>query len=304
VTKVRGVGHPPDLDLERRVSLSPELVKVNSARQELISVANMSKKFGDITVLEDASLSVAKGEIVCVIGRSGSGKSTLLRCMNLLVEPTTGTLKFGGRTVGSWPQRVGVFGGMAHRRQVCAHRRRIGMVFQHFELFPHLSALKNVAVGPRHAQGIDRRLALARARELLTRVGLKDFMHVRPGQLSGGQKQRVAIARALAMQPELLLLDEPTSALDPEMVSEVLDLLVQLAADGMTMIVVTHEMGFAAKVGDRVIVVDEGRIVEEATPDELLSGPKTESARSLIKSLTAYHFVSGAAASSHSVSTD
>jgi ABC-type polar amino acid transport system ATPase subunit len=277
--------------------LLPELANVNSARGELISVSNMSKKFGDKTVLEDASLTVAKGEIVCVIGRSGSGKSTLLRCMNLLVEPTAGTLTFDGHTVGAWPQRLGPFGGMGHRRQVCAHRRRIGMVFQHFELFPHLSAMQNVAVGPRHAQGVDRRPALARAEELLTRVGLKDFLQVRPGQLSGGQKQRVAIARALAMQPELLLLDEPTSALDPEMVSEVLDLLVQLAADGMTMIVVTHEMGFAAKVGDRVIVIDEGHIVEEATPSELLNGPKTDSARSLIKSLTAYHFVSGAAPS-------
>ncbi|MGX7678649.1 amino acid ABC transporter ATP-binding protein [Jatrophihabitans sp. DSM 45814] len=270
----------------------------SAVQAPVISATGIGKTYGSIQVLQGATLEVKRGEIVCVIGRSGSGKSTLLRCLNVLVEPTEGELAFGGRPVAHWPQRRGLFGGYRARREFCKHRRRIGMVFQHFELFPHMTALQNVAAGPRHALGVDRKVAQARARELLARVGLSEFEKVKPGRLSGGQKQRVAIARALAMQPELLLLDEPTSALDPEMVSGVLDLLVQLAQDGMTMILVTHELGFAVKVASRVIVVDEGQIVEEATPAELVRAPKTDAARSLIGSLTAYHLTPEQAAPS------
>jgi len=254
----------------------------------LVEVKDISKCFGDTAVLEDVSLRVEPGEVVCVIGRSGSGKSTLLRCLNLLVEPSSGSLEFRGTEVGRWPQPKSLIA-LGRRRALRRHRRRIGMVFQSFELFPHLSATDNVALGLRYALGEKSTEARAVSRALLEQVGLAEFTDRKPGQLSGGQKQRVAIARALAMKPELLLLDEPTSALDPEMVGEVLDLLVNLAQDGMTMVVVTHEIGFAAKVADRMVVIDEGRIVEVGKPQDLLVAPRAEATRSLLRALTAYH---------------
>lgn len=258
----------------------------------IIEVAGLSKNFGETRVLSAVDFRVGGGEIVCVMGRSGSGKSTLLRCLNLLVEPTKGVLYFHGAPVGSWPRKMNPIEAMRWRKNVCEHRRRIGMVFQHFELFPHLNAVQNVALGPRNVLGCSKEAAQAKARDLLARVGLEKFFHVRPGQLSGGQKQRVAIARALAMEPELLLLDEPTSALDPEMVSGILDILVELASGGLTMVAVTHELGFATRVAHRVTVIDEGRIVEEAAPKQLLEAPASQAAQSFIRSLTAYHDLS------------
>lgn len=259
-----------------------------SSDSPLVEVRDISKRFGDNAVLEEVSLRVEPGEVVCVIGRSGSGKSTLLRCLNLLVEPSSGSLEFRGTEVGRWPQPKSLTA-IGRRRAIRRHRRRIGMVFQSFELFPHLSATDNVAIGLRYAHGEKSAEARAVSRSLLEQVGLGKFTDRKPGQLSGGQKQRVAIARALAMKPELLLLDEPTSALDPEIVGEVLDLLVELAQNGMTMVVVTHEIGFAAKVADRIVVVDEGRIVEVGTPRDLLVAPRAEATRSLLHALTAYH---------------
>ena len=260
-----------------------------AAGTSIIEVTGLSKNFGNARVLSGVNFSVGEGEIVCIMGRSGSGKSTLLRCLNLLVEPTEGVLQFRGAVAGSWPRRMNPIEAGRWRKQVCGHRRKIGMVFQHFELFPHLGAVQNVALGPRNALGLSKRDAHARATELLVRVGLEKFLHVRPGQLSGGQKQRVAIARALAMEPELLLLDEPTSALDPEMVSGILDLLVELASGGLTMVAVTHELGFTTQVAHRVVMIDNGKVIEETTPRQLLAAPASEAAQSFIRSLTAYH---------------
>jgi ABC-type polar amino acid transport system ATPase subunit len=257
--------------------------------QQLIQVTALSKNFGRANVLSDVDFSVAEGEIVCIMGRSGSGKSTLLRCLNLLVEPSQGSLYFRGAETGSWPRSLGPVRAARWRKQVCGHRRKIGMVFQHFELFPHLTAVQNVALGPRRVLGVGKDTANDRAESVLSRVGLAKFLHVRPGQLSGGQKQRVAIARALAMEPELLLLDEPTSALDPEMVSGILDLLVELALGGLTMVAVTHELGFATQAAHRMVVIDDGRVVEETTPRQLLEAPKSAAAQSFIRNLTAYH---------------
>jgi polar amino acid transport system ATP-binding protein len=261
----------------------------SAASTAIIEVTGLSKNFGDTTVLSGVDFRVGEGEIVCIMGRSGSGKSTLLRCLNLLVEPTAGILRFRGVVTGSWPRRMNPIEAGRWRKQVCEHRRKIGMVFQHFELFPHLTAVQNVALGPRSVLGVPKQEAHARATDLLVRVGLEKFLNVRPGQLSGGQKQRVAIARALAMEPELLLLDEPTSALDPEMVSGVLDLLVELAAAGLTMVAVTHELGFAMQAAHRVVLIDDGQVIEETTPRQLLAAPVSQAARSFIRSLTAYH---------------
>jgi ABC-type polar amino acid transport system ATPase subunit len=272
---------------ERMSSLEREAKPATG--EPLIQAARLSKNFGRADVLREVDFSVAEGEIVCIIGRSGSGKSTLLRCLNLLVEPSEGSLYFRGTETGSWPRSLGPVQAFHWRKQVCQHRRKIGMVFQHFELFPHLSAAQNVALGPRRVLGLSKGEANNRAKTILSRVGLADFVHVRPGQLSGGQKQRVAIARALAMEPELLLLDEPTSALDPEMVSGILDLLVELALGGLTMVAVTHELGFATQVADRVVVIDDGRVAEEATPRQLLEAPASAAAQSFIQKLTAYH---------------
>ena len=232
-----------------------------------IRAEGLVKRFGSNTVLCGVDLDVAPGEVVCVIGPSGSGKSTLLRCLNLLERPTEGRVFLGDDEI------------TAPGAPVDLLRRRVGMVFQSFNLFPHRTVLDNVALAPTTVLGIDRASARASARTLLGRVGLADKADEHPARLSGGQQQRVAIARALAMEPEVMLFDEVTSALDPELVKDVLDVMRSLAEGGMTMVVVTHEMGFAGEVGDSVIFMDEGLIVEQGLPAAVLSDPKEERTR-------------------------
>ena len=234
-----------------------------TTNETLIKVESLEKAFGEIQVLKGITTDIKKGEVVVVIGPSGSGKSTFLRCLNLLEEPTGGKIYFEGTDITDPQVNINL------------HRQKMGMVFQQFNLFPHMTVLKNMTIGPIKLQGISKKEAEKRALALLERVGLADRADAYPSQLSGGQKQRVAIVRALCMQPEVMLFDEPTSALDPEMVGEVLDVMKSLANEGMTMVVVTHEMGFAREVADRVIFIDEGIIMEENTPDELFSNPKS-----------------------------
>ena len=230
----------------------------------LIKVEGLEKSFGDNHVLRGIDTEIKKGEVVVVIGASGSGKSTFLRCLNLLEEPTGGKILFEGTDITDPKVNINV------------HRQKMGMVFQQFNLFNNLTILKNITLSPVKLGIIKKNEAEAKAIELLRRVGLEEKADAYPSQLSGGQKQRVAIVRALAMNPEVLLFDEPTSALDPEMVGEVLEVMKQLANEGMTMVVVTHEMGFAREVADRVIFVDEGVIKEENTPEEFFSNPKCD----------------------------
>jgi polar amino acid transport system ATP-binding protein len=229
-----------------------------------IRAEGLVKRFGTNTVLDGVDLEVAEGEVVCVIGPSGSGKSTLLRCLNLLEIPTEGRVFLGDAEL------------TAPDAPVDALRRRIGMVFQSFNLFPHRTVLDNIALAPIAVLGLDRDVAHARARALLDRVGLADRAAEHPARLSGGQQQRVAIARALAMEPEAMLFDEVTSALDPELVKDVLGVMRSLALGGMTMIVVTHEMGFAREVGDRVVFMDGGLVVEQGEPAQVLEAPRHE----------------------------
>ena len=245
----------------------------------LLSVRNLCKSFGDRTVLEDVSLDVAPGEAVVLIGPSGSGKTTLLRCLNQLETPNSGTITLGGEIVGGTMAADGTRWRPLGEARLARQRRRFGVVFQRFILFPHLSALQNVALGPRMTLGLSKATAEARAAAQLERVRLGEHRNKRPGQLSGGQQQRVAIARALAMEPELILFDEPTSALDPELVHEVLEVMRSLARDGMTMIVVTHEMGFARQVANRVVFMADGVIVEQGTPDAIFAAPQDETTR-------------------------
>lgn len=229
----------------------------------MIEIENLHKSFGEAHILRGIDLSVAAREVVVIIGPSGSGKSTLLRCMNYLEEPTEGKITVDGIELS----------GEANINRV---RTEVGMVFQRFNLFPHMTVLDNITLAPQKVRGMGREEAEALARELLERVGLADKAEVYPEQLSGGQQQRVAIARALAMRPKVMLFDEPTSALDPEMVGEVLDVMRNLASTGMTMVVVTHEMGFAREVGSRLLFVDEGRIVEQGDPREVFENPREE----------------------------
>jgi len=235
----------------------------------LVSVRGLSKRFGERTVLEAIDLDVRQGETVTIIGASGSGKTTLLRCLNWLERPDGGSIRIADEVMGSTP-----IGRPADERQLAQQRRLFGFVFQRFNLFPHLTAVENVALGPRRVLGARRTEAAARAVRELTRVRLEDHLDKRPSQLSGGQQQRVAIARALAMDPRVILFDEPTSALDPELVQEVLDTMRGLAAEGMTMVVVTHEMRFARGVSDRVVFMADGRIAEEGTPATLFEAPR------------------------------
>ncbi len=230
----------------------------------LIKVEGLEKSFGDNHVLRGIDTEIKKGEVVVVIGASGSGKSTFLRCLNLLEEPTGGKILFENTDITDPKVNINV------------HRQKMGMVFQQFNLFNNLTILKNITLSPVKLGILKKNEADARAMELLKRVGLEEKADAYPSQLSGGQKQRVAIVRALAMNPEVLLFDEPTSALDPEMVGEVLEVMKQLANEGMTMVVVTHEMGFAREVADRVIFVDEGVIKEENTPEEFFANPKCD----------------------------
>ncbi len=239
----------------------------------MISFKDVSKWYGDFQVLEQCTTSVRKGEVVVVCGPSGSGKSTLIKCANGLEAFQEGEILFNGVSVG------------ARGTDLPRLRAQIGMVFQHFELFPHLDVTGNLLLGQMRALGRGRDEATAKALALLERVGLKDHARKFPGQLSGGQQQRVAIARALAMDPLAMLFDEPTSALDPEMVNEVLDVMVSLAREGMTMMVVTHEMGFARKVSDRVIFMDRGRIVEDCARDEFFETPRGPRAREFLSKI-------------------
>lgn len=229
----------------------------------MIEIKNLHKSFGHVEVLKGVDVSIAEKEVVVIIGPSGSGKSTLLRCMNYLEEPTSGDITVDGMKLDK-------------HADINKIRENIGMVFQRFNLFPHMTVLENIVLAPMKVLGVSRSKAVETAKELLQRVGLSEKADSYPSQLSGGQQQRVAIARALAMNPKVMLFDEPTSALDPEMVTEVLDVMKNLAKQGMTMVVVTHEMGFAREVGDRVLFVDEGRIIEQGTPEEVFGHPKQE----------------------------
>ena len=234
-----------------------------TTNETVIKVEDLKKSFSKVEVLKGINIEIKKGEVVVVIGASGSGKSTFLRCLNRLEEPTDGKIYFGGQDI------------TFKKSDINRHRQKMGMVFQQFNLFPHMTILKNMTKAPTTLLGLSKADAEARALELLDRVGLKDRADAYPSQLSGGQKQRVAIVRALAMNPEVMLFDEPTSALDPEMVGEVLEVMKGLARDGMTMVVVTHEMGFAREVADRVIFIDEGIILEEGAPEEFFGNPKS-----------------------------
>jgi|SRR6267143_834338 len=239
----------------------------------MIRVEDLQKRFGSLHVLKGVDLEVQKGEVLVVIGPSGSGKSTLLRCINLLIEPDDGRVLLEGVQV----NRPGI-----KREWV---REQVGMVFQSFNLFTHLTALQNVTLGPTRVRGEDPGKAAERGRALLARVGLADKADAYPAQLSGGQQQRVAIARALAMNPKAMLFDEPTSALDPEYIREVLDVMASLAQDGMTMIVVTHEMGFASNVARRILFMDAGKIIEEGAPEEIFHRPKEERTRAFVSKI-------------------
>ena len=232
--------------------------------ENIIEVRGLEKHFndGELKALQGVDTEVHRGEVMVVIGPSGSGKSTFLRCLNLLEKPTKGTITFEGVDITSPSVNINI------------HRQKMGMVFQHFNLFPHMTVLRNMTLAPVKLKNISEEEATEKAMTLLERVGLKDRANAYPSQLSGGQKQRIAIVRALCMEPEVMLFDEPTSALDPEMVGEVLDVMKELARSGMTMVCVTHEMGFAREVADRVLFMDEGNIVEEGTPEEIFGSPK------------------------------
>jgi polar amino acid transport system ATP-binding protein len=238
------------------------------------------KRFGSLEVLKGITLEVKRGEVMCLLGPSGSGKSTFLRCINHLEKINSGRLSVDGELVGY--REAGGKLHELHERDVARKRSEIGMVFQHFNLFPHMTALENVALAPIRVLNVSRDEARKRAEGLLARVALSDKLDTYPVALSGGQQQRVAIARALAMEPKLMLFDEPTSALDPELVGEVLDVMRGLARDGMTMIVVTHEMGFAREVADSVVFMDEGVVVESGKPSEVLANPQHERTRSFL----------------------
>lgn len=245
-----------------------------------VKFLNVHKNFGQLEVLKGINLTVHKQQVVCLIGPSGSGKSTLLRCVNHLEKTTSGAITVGGRMIG-----YDVHGDQlleASQAEINKRRSKIGMVFQSFNLFGHMTAKENVMFGPTKLLKMSKKGAEAHACELLRKVGLADRMENYPSQLSGGQQQRVAIARALSMKPEVMLFDEPTSALDPELVGEVLDVMKQLARDGMTMIVVTHEMGFAREVGDVVVFMDDGVIVEQGAPHEVLGNPQHERTKSFL----------------------
>ncbi len=236
----------------------------------MIKIENLYKSFGDLEVLKGIDYEVKEKEVICVIGPSGSGKSTFLRCINLLEEITAGAVYIDGVKVND------------PNTDINEVRKEVGMVFQQFNLFPHMNVLDNITISPRKVKGMNPTEAEELAIQLLEKVGLKDKAKAYPEQLSGGQMQRVAIARALAMQPKIMLFDEPTSALDPEMVKEVLDVMKQLAFEGMTMVVVTHEMGFAREVGDRIIFMDQGYIVEEGTPEDIFVHAKNERTKAFL----------------------
>ena len=230
----------------------------------ILSTRRLKKSFEKLDVLKGIDIDIYKGDVVCVIGASGSGKSTFLRCLNMLETPTGGNIYFEGEDL------------TREKIDLNLHRQKMGMVFQQFNLFPHLTILRNLTLAPMMLKNISKEEAEKKAMALLARVGLADRADFYPNQLSGGQKQRVAIVRALCMEPEVMLFDEPTSALDPEMVGEVLDVMKELAREGMTMVVVTHEMGFAREVSNKIVFLDDGYLVEEGTPDEIFGNPMTD----------------------------
>jgi len=254
--------------LERQPSDTP----TEQGEKLMVDARDVRKRFGTLEVLKGISLQVRPKEVMCLVGPSGSGKSTFLRCINHLEVVNGGRLYVDGTLIG-YEERDGRLHEIS-RRAAAAQRQDIGMVFQRFNLFPHMTALENIIEAPVKARGESKRDAVAHARALLERVGLRSHENAYPAQMSGGQQQRVAIARALAMRPKLMLFDEPTSALDPELVGEVLDVMRQLAESGMTMIVVTHEMGFAREVGDHLVFMDDGVVVEAGNPREVLSNPQ------------------------------
>lgn len=239
----------------------------------MIKIRGLNKCFGTLQVLRDIDLDVDKNEVVVFIGASGSGKSTLLRCINFLEMMNSGEIAIMGQKVDP------------KKDDLNKVRQNVGMVFQHFNLFPHRTSIENIMEAPVYVKGIEKSVAAGEAMQLLEKVGLADKAGVYPAQLSGGQKQRVAMARALAMNPEIMLFDEPTSALDPELVGEVLQVMKELAGEGMTMVVVTHEMGFAREVADRILVMDEGGIIEEGSPEEIFQNPKMERTRTFLSQI-------------------
>jgi len=249
----------------------------------MVKAEGVHKRFGAVEVLQGISMDVQRGEVVVLLGASGSGKSTFLRCINHLEKIDAGRLWVDGELVGY--RQVGNRLYELHDHDICRHRADVGMVFQRFNLFGHMTALQNIIEAPIHVLRQPRTQAIDRARELLARVGLADRGDAYPNQLSGGQQQRVAIARALAMNPKLMLFDEPTSALDPELVGEVLDVMKSLAREGMTMVVVTHEMGFAREVADRVVMMHEGRIIESAPPEQFFGSPQHERTRQFLSKI-------------------
>jgi polar amino acid transport system ATP-binding protein len=270
----------PDASL----SPTPDTPATDAAAKPAVDVRGIAKRFGELSVLEDVSLTVHRGRTVGVLGPSGSGKSTLLRCINWLEEPDEGEIYIAGKRIGF---TTGVRGNRIamSARELARMRARVVMVFQAFNLWPHLSVLQNVIEAPVHVRGLPRLQAVAEAEALLVKVGLADKRDVFPYQLSGGQKQRVAIARALAMAPDVLLFDEPTSALDPELVGEVLKVMRDLAAEHMTMIVVTHEMAFARDACDEIVFMDQGRVVERADPATFFTAPASERSRQFLARL-------------------
>ena len=242
----------------------------------MITVEKLCKNFGSLSVLKNIDTEIQEGEKIVIVGPSGSGKSTFLRCLNLLDDPSSGRIIVDGEEI------------TASGCNINRVRQKMGMVFQHFNLFPHLTVMENITLAPVHLKIMNREQADKRAMELLERVGLKEKANEYPAKLSGGQKQRIAIARALAMNPEIMLFDEPTSALDPEMIGEVLDVMQELAEEGMTMVVVTHEMGFARRVASRVLFMDEGRIVEQGVPDEVFGNPQNDRTKLFLSKVFAH----------------
>ena len=258
--------------MTQRINTLTGAMASGDAARPLIRISKLQKRYGSFTALHDINLDIAEGEVVVVVGPSGSGKSTLIRCINLLEDYQQGEICVDGQPV-------------VRGRALALVRAEVGMVFQSFNLFPHLTALRNVALGPLRVRGLNRQEADLRAAELLAKVGLADHAHKLPAQLSGGQQQRVAIARALALEPKVLLFDEPTSALDPEMVGEVLDVMQNLAKSGVTMVIVTHEMGFARRVADRVIFMEAGRIVEQGRPLEFFTAPREARTQAFLQAI-------------------
>jgi polar amino acid transport system ATP-binding protein len=259
---------------------------VETEVRTMLVVEALHKSFGSIEALRGINLSVRRGEVVCVLGPSGSGKSTLLRCINFISPPTSGRVFIDGRSIGQ--ERIGEKWKGQKQAALCAIRSEIGMVFQHFNLWSHMTVLGNVIEGLIQVKGLPQEQAVAIGNKLLGKVGLADKVNERPTRLSGGQKQRVAIARALAMEPKLILFDEPTSALDPELIGEVLDVMNDLAREGMTMIIVTHEIGFARAAASRVVFMDKGVVVEEGPPGEVLDRPQHERTQRFLRGMLRY----------------